>query len=116
MQSPEAPKPPIEQPTGRTGKKKRAGGTGSCCRTHGRDGAGDALRSEKVEGTCTVAPHDCRVSTNKRRITIVGWRTGGGGGRGGREEGAPRSQVWDAGTRSVVSGGADVSGLEAPVI
>lgn len=29
------------------------------------------------------------------------------------EEGAPRSQVWDAGTRSVITGRADVSGLES---
>lgn len=29
------------------------------------------------------------------------------------EEGVPRSQVWDAGTRSVITGRADVSGLES---
>ena len=36
--------------------------------------------------------------------------------RRGHHRRRDRSQVWDAGTRSVVSGGADVSELEASVI
>lgn len=59
-----------------------------------------------------MAPHDRRVSTNNGEITIVGWRAGGGGGGGG----TTGDGVWDAGTRSVVSGGADVSELQASVI
>ena len=42
--------------------------------------------------------------------------TGGQQEQEEEEGGAPRSQVWDAGTRSVITGIVAVSGPESPVI
>lgn len=92
MRSRKKKKADSQQPAERTDKKKCAarwhrGAAAAACSLRrysslGRTGGMEPgeLQPGNVEGTCTVGPHDHRVSqhTNNREITIVGNRAGGG--------------------------------------